>query len=103
MPRAYIPLKLLYNPPAISLPNGIAIVTREQFKPAELAGWGQVFNHQQLKELHEWNLALAYKWESDASLAYSSFPEVLLADAQLAMQVAAPIGNYLSVCLRGTR
>lgn len=48
----------------------------------------------ELKEIHEWHLALACDWDAKAGLA-----EEHLANARLALQVAAPIGTYLSVCV----
>src|SRR5258706_8543775 len=101
MPRAYIPLRTVVNPPPLDkFSNGVELVSSDVFKPSNLDGWEQVFSLVDLRELREWHLALACNWDAGASDSNSTSAVVRLANANLALQVAAPIGTYLSVCIR---
>lgn len=100
MPRAYMPLKTIAHPPLIQFTNGVALVSHDAFKPSNLDGWQQVFSLDELREIREWHLAIACNWNTVQEAQQEAAPEYRLADARLALQVAAPMGSYLSVCIR---
>jgi hypothetical protein len=102
MPRAYIPLKTVpaYPPLKLQFSNGVHLVSRDEFAPANLGGWERIFSLQELREISEWHLAIAYEWNSETDLAGKTSPEIRSGNARLALQVAAPIGTFLSVCIR---
>jgi hypothetical protein len=95
-----MPLKSGANPPSIEFKNGVKVVIYKELQPLPLNGWEQVFSLEELKELREWHLAIAYQWNSDQQVQNESSPEILLSDTLLALQIAAPIGTFLSVCIR---
>ncbi len=99
MARAYLPLPSVAYPPQLSFSNGVRTVSRNDFHPPKLLGWGQVFAREELREIEEWHMALARDWTA-ADLAQDLLPEASLADVRLALQVAAPTGTFLSVCIR---
>ena len=100
MPRAYMPLKTIAHPPLIQFTNGVQLVSHDAFKPSNLDGWQQVFSLDELREIREWHLAIACDWNAAEDAPQEAPPEHRLADARLALQVAAPMGSYLSVCIR---
>jgi hypothetical protein len=100
MPRAYMPLKSVAHPPLISFSNGVRIVTRTDFMPPPLRGWEQVFRPDELKEIRDWHLAIACDCGASPVAPTTPSPESHLADARLGLQVAAPMGTFLSVCIR---
>lgn len=99
MPRAYLPLFSVARPPLVTLSSGIQVVTRDTFSLKNLLGLEQGFKPHELKQWHEWHFALACNF-GEGSSPISNSPETLLADAHLALQVAAPIGSILSVGIR---
>lgn len=100
LPRVYMPLNSVAEPPVLSFANRVRVVSHEQFKPPRLLGWEQVFSLNELEQMRGWHLAIAYDWDSDVPRDGQS-PENRLADTRLALQVAAPIGTFVSVCIRG--
>jgi hypothetical protein len=97
LPRAYLPLKTVAvaYPYQIKFANGVCFVFQDDFPTSKLEGWQEVFSGQELRDIRQWHLALACEWNAEADN-----PEVQLANARLALQVAAPIGTFLSVCVR---
>jgi hypothetical protein len=102
MPRAYIPLKTIpINPPTkLQFSNGTRLVSRDEFEAADLSGWKQVFSWQELRDINEWHLAIACDWNPDTDLGGKTSPETRLANARIALQVAAPVGTFFTVCIR---
>jgi hypothetical protein len=100
--KAYIPIKSVRSdyPTSLEFVNGVRIIDREGFAAADLNHWEQVFSRQELKEIEEWHLALACEWGAGESQQWGQTPEVRLANTRLALQVAAPVGTFLSVAIR---
>jgi hypothetical protein len=102
MPRAYMPLKSIADPPVVTFSNGVRVVSRDEFKPPTLEGWEQVFRPKDLKGMREWHLAIACDWSEPMIQGIKrdeAPPEIRLANANLALQVAAPIGTFFSACI----
>jgi hypothetical protein len=99
LPRVYMPLNSVAEPPPLSFSNGVQIVSRDSFKPPQLVGWEEVFSLSDLKQLRNWHLAIAYDWDANAP-SDGRTPENRLQDTRLALQVAAPVGTFVSVCIR---
>jgi len=99
-----MPLKAVANPPLpplLTFANGVRLVSRDELRPSKLEGWEQVFSLEELRDIREWYLALACDWAGpDADMPTGTSPETRLANAHLGLQVAAPIGTFLSVCIR---
>jgi hypothetical protein len=100
VPRAYMPLKSVAHPPLVAFANGVRVVLRDSFNPPGLEGWEQVFRPDDLKEMRDWYLAIACDWSVPITAGAEISPEVRLADTRLALQVAAPTGTFLSVCIK---
>jgi hypothetical protein len=97
LPRAYLPLKTVSAeyPHHIKFANGVRFVFQSEFPTSKLEGWQEVFSEQELRDIRQWHLALASGWKTQ-----EDYPVVQLANARLALQVAAPIGTFLSICVR---
>jgi hypothetical protein len=94
-----MPLSSVAEPPVLSFVNRVRVVSHQQFKPPKLLGWEQVFSLNELEQIRDWHLAIAYDWDSHVPRDGRS-PENRLADTRLALQVAAPMGTFVSVCIR---
>jgi hypothetical protein len=102
LPRAYIPLKTV--PAAYPFPlkfeNGVTLVSHEEFPPQHFKGWDEVFSRRELQDLSQWHQAIACDYGGDEGIQGKASPEARLANVRLALQLAAPIGTFLSVCIR---
>lgn len=94
-----MPLNSVAEPPQLSFANGVKIVSHDGFDPPALDGWEEVFSLEDLKQLRNWHLAIAYDWNANIPSDGRS-PENRLQDTRLALQVVAPVGSFISVCIR---
>jgi hypothetical protein len=102
MPRAYMPLKSIADPPRVTFSNGVRVVSHDEFKPPTLETWEQVFGPKDLKEMREWKLAIACDWSEPTIPGIKrdqAPPEIRLANTNLALQVVAPTGTSFSACI----
>ena len=100
MIRWYLPLCSASFPPQLTLTNGISIATRDRIQPANLDDLGDVFTGHELRHLRKWHLALLYEPLREYGVLTTNVDaHYTLADANLALQVVAPIGNELSVSI----
>ena len=100
MLRAYLPLRSIAYPPQLTLSNGVSIVTRDRVQPANLDDLSEIFTGQERRHLRDWHLALLYEWEGRSGVIDAADDSYYrLADANVALQIVAPIGNQLAVSI----